>query len=44
MGRYHQGGLPFLTDGAKQLHDLLPGVGIQVSRWLIGQDQIRFID
>jgi hypothetical protein len=42
--RYYHDGAASLMEGMEQIHNLFAGVGVEVARWLIGQDEHRIVD
>ena len=44
MGCDDEGGLVFLLEGAEQVDDFIPVLGIEVAGWFISQDQFWSID
>ena len=42
--RHHYDGATSLMERMEQIHNLFAGVGVEVARWLIGQDEHRIVD
>ncbi len=42
--RHHHDSTASFMEGMEQFHNLRAGMGVEVARWLIGQDQHRIVD